>query len=94
MGNLHHKPLDSLLLVLSAAFVVPVVAELRVNVANRSNDCDALLDSCKVFLYKSLNFVPRVRFMQHVICDYVLVDNEKYKTALEPELRFCKNLSL
>ena len=26
--------------------------------------------------------------MQHIICNYVLVDNEKYKTALEPELRF------
>ena len=32
--------------------------------------------------------------MEHVICNYVLVDSEKYKTRLEPELRLCKNLFL
>ena len=73
---------------------MPVVAEVRVNVANRTNICNTLIDSCKVFLYKSFNFVPRVCLMEHVICNYVLVDNEKYKTRLEPELRLCKNLFL
>lgn len=45
LGNLHHKPLDSLLLVLSVAFVMPVVAELRVDVANHSNIYNILIDS-------------------------------------------------
>jgi len=74
---------------------MPVVAELRANVANLSNVCNTLIDSCKVFLYKTLNFVPCVWLTQHVICNYVLVDNDKYKTALERELRLCKkSLSL